>query len=54
MPPSAGPTTPAVFHMTWFIAAAGASSSGGTRFGVIDARVGMASAMKAEFSAAAP
>ena len=40
-PPSAGPTTPAPFHITWLSAAAGASISGGTRFGVIAARVGI-------------
>src|SRR3954465_8059944 len=53
-PPSAGPITPAPFHITWLSAADCASRFDGTRFGVIAARVGIEIDTNAAFSAAAP
>ncbi len=53
IPPSAGPTIPAPFHITWFSAAAGASNSLDTRFGVIAARVGIDIDVNAALRAAA-
>ena len=54
IPPSAGPMTPAPFHITWLSAAAGASWSGATKLGVIAARVGIEIDTNAALSAAAP